>query len=333
LCRKDLILSVDFLVCPCCHHTYQVQYGIPIFSNNVKYFGEIDKKELDLINEQLDTRPFDELVPCLKRNTRELLEYLLGPQRAKGLDILNIRPGDHVLDFGAGYGGLSIAMAEKGAQVDSVEWVLEKLVLLKSIARQRGLRTINCVKADCKTLPFRAGTFTKIIMNGFLEWVPLEFLNMKPRSAQIRVLQTCFNLLKDNGELFIAIENRCWFPYFIGHHDPHERRLRFVTILPRCIANIFSYCWRGKSYRTYIYTSRGYRELLSRVGFREVRLYGAMPNYVEPDTIVSEQSLNDYYARIFHEGKSPFKRILKGLMLFFGLSKLFVHSFIIVARK
>lgn len=332
-CFRNLIFSRGSYICPHCSHTYLIKAGIPIFSNNTQYLGEVEKSELEFINERLEKQPLDTIVRTLEKDTRELISFLLGADRAHGLDVLKIRSDDYVLDLGAGYGGLSLAIADTGAHVDSVEWVMEKLVFLRSLARQRGLENINCIKADCKTLPYAPETFTKIIMNGFLEWIPLEFLEMKPKNAQIRVLQKCHDLLKDSGRLFIGIENRCWYPYFLGYHDPHERRLRFVTILPRCIANIISYVWRGKPYRTHIYTSRGYKKLLHSVGFKDVQVYGVMPSYVEPDTIVEEHSLNNYFADCFHKGKMTIKKLVKCMVLHLGLSKFFVHSFILVARK
>ncbi len=332
-CHENLRFSRGFCVCPHCHRSYQVESGIPVFSDNTRYFGEIDKTELDLINERLNWQSFDTIVRTLEKDTRELICFLLGAGRARGLDVLKIGSEDHVLDLGAGYGGLSLAIADTGAHVDSVEWVMEKLVFLRSLARQKGLENLTCVKADCKTLPYAPETFTKIIMNGFLEWIPLEFQEMKPKNAQIRVLQKCHDLLKDGGHLFIGIENRFWYPYFLGYHDPHERRLRFVTILPRYIASIISYVWRGKPYRTHIYTSRGYKKLLHSVGFKDVQVYGVMPSYVEPDTIVEEHSLNNYFADCFHKGKMTIKKLVKCMVLHLGLSKFFVHSFILVARK
>ncbi len=332
-CLSDLETDSKYLICNSCNNKYNINEGVPIFSKNKAYYGEIPKDELDDIIFQLRNRTYENCLENISTNTAELLEYLLRENRCNGLNVLDLNWEDLVLDLGSGFGGLSLYLAEKCKQVHAVEWVEEKSHFVRSIAKQRGINNLKCIKADCRCLPYKSETFTKIIMNGFLEWVPLEFTNLNPKSAQKKVLSRCFDMLKPGGELFVGIENRFWINYFLGYPDPHERKLHFVTIIPRFLANMMSHLLRKKPYRTYIYSWRGYERLMKSAGFRSVNIYGALPNYVTPIQIVEGSTINEFYLREMEKSKNIYFKMIKKILITLGLSKTFLHSFIIVAKK
>ena len=61
---------------------------------------------------------------------------------------------------------------------------------------------------------------TKIVLIGVLEYVP-KFSKDKKDPIN-RLLTICNKLLKDNGDLIIAIENKIGLKYLLGWEEDHN---------------------------------------------------------------------------------------------------------------
>lgn len=70
-----------------------------------------------------------------------------------------VRPGDRVLDVGAGGGALSAALASRGATVTAVDISAPLL----AVARARGAAGVTLIEADAGTLPFAPDAFDLIV--------------------------------------------------------------------------------------------------------------------------------------------------------------------------
>ena len=62
------------------------------------------------------------------------------------------------------------------------------------------------------------------------------FGETNPRRTQQRFLQELGRILKPDGQLFVAIENRWNYEYFGGRPD-HHSGLKYGSLLPRFLAN------------------------------------------------------------------------------------------------
>src|SRR5690606_19408659 len=119
------------------------------------------------------------------------------------------------------------------------------------------------------------------------------FGDTNPKKMQSNFLNEVFRILKPHGLLYIGIENRLSYQYFLGMPEEHIR-LKYIALLPRIIANIYSGIYLHKMYRNYTYTYWGYRKLLKSCGFQGIRFYGMKPNYS-----ISEEILDiDYLDKI-----------------------------------
>ncbi len=101
-----------------------------------------------------------------------------------------------------------------------------------------------------------------------------------PREAQLRLLREIARALKPDGEVYLGIENRVGYGYFLGKPDEHSK-LKYATLLPRSWANRYALAKRREPYRTYTYSWRGYRKLLRDAGFTTARFYCPFPEYRE----------------------------------------------------
>jgi len=104
------------------------------------------------------------------------------------------------------------------------------------------------------------------------------FGERNPRRTQVRFLRELFRILKPDGQLFIAIENRWGYEYFTGRPDHHSGLLA-GSLLPRIVANAFSIVRKHRPYRTYTHTFGGLQRVLRDGGFMRSEVYGLSPGY------------------------------------------------------
>ena len=134
------------------------------------------------------------------------------------------------------------------------------------------------VCANAMGLPFPEESFDLVILNGVLEWVGLSGKEENPLKIQEQVLTKINRMLKKNGVLYIGIENRFGFEYFLGVKDPHSG-LRFVTVLPRFLADIYSRAKRSRRYSEITHTYFGMKRLFQKCDFARSDFFLPLPNY------------------------------------------------------
>jgi hypothetical protein len=174
-------------------------------------------------------------------------------------------------------------------------------------------------------------------MNGVLEWVGRSQAFASPQAAQEAALLQVQRILKPGGHLYLAIENRLGFKYFLGKRDEHTDGLRFTTVLPRWVADLVSRLAGQGRYRTYTYGAGGYRRLLRRAGFQSARLYLALPDYRHPRFLIPSRGAPFRYVLDNHLRGHP--KVPAPLLLLASLGarlrlhELFSPAFVIVAEK
>jgi SAM-dependent methyltransferase len=199
---------------------------------------------------------------------------------------------------------------------------------------QEGLSTVTVVRSSVWVLPFEPESFDLVVMNGVLEWVA-EGMEGDPQELQEAALRNALALLKPGGKLYLGIQNRIYPGYFIGYPDPHSG-IPFVTVLPRTLAHWYARKKGCKSgYRNYLYSSRGYRTLLRKVGYADSDIYVALPSYNDPRFLIPlDGNEFSYYALNFTLGRpGRIVKALHDLLVKLNIWKYFEYSFVILARK
>src|SRR3990170_4747398 len=69
-------------------------------------------------------------------------------------------------------------------------------------------------------------------------------------------------------------------------HNQEKRKLRFVTALPRFLADMYSRMAIGHPYRCYLYSYSGYRRMLLEADFSACDFYFPYPDHNTLDYIV-----------------------------------------------
>ncbi len=333
-CKGNLILKQNVLYCCNCKNQFQFRNNLYFFSPHDKYMGEIKTENLICLNKLLYQDNVTEYYKHFSEKDKHILDFLSDKQRCFGFNLLNINNSDIILDIGSGFGFIALNLAKNCKEIHALEWIVEKAEFAALLSNKFNINNFISVVCNVNFLPYADNSFNKIIMNGFLEWVPLSDESLNPKLTQINCLKKCHQLLKNKGQLYIGIENRYWFKYFLGHHDPHEKKLRYVTVIPRLFAKQISLFKRNKPYRTYIYSLKGYKKILKCAGFRNVSSYAAIPHYNFPKEIIKTDDFQyQFIKRVLKSTSRNALNILKYIVVKIGLSNIFIHSYIIIAEK
>lgn len=289
-------------------------------------------------------------------------DVIFSLKRSGGLATMEFREGETILDAGCMWGALSIPLARTKANVVAIDQTEESLRLLRSRRDTEELKNLQLVCADLKLTNFNEHVFDKIIINGVLEWIAEEesievhkFIKRganfghnvrrllihneadKPIEKQRLFLKRMHLALKNNGCLYLAIENRYNLFYLLGLPEEHCG-IRFISLFPRFIQNIVSTMFRGRKYRTWTYSKKSLKKLLYSAGFSRVDIFFAFPDYREPDFVLSSKKGMNFFRYCKSVGKKPvYKKIILRLMEEVIYKRLrctfFAPSFIIHAYK
>jgi SAM-dependent methyltransferase len=281
-------------------------------------------------------------------------------KRMGGAATLDFAPGETVLDAGCMWGALSVPLARTRAQVIAVDQTRESMLFLAKRKQEEGLENLHLVCGDLKGIKFNEKVFDKVIVNGVLEWVPetetvevgnfirretpflknLKLLFAKrdrkdsPREEQRRFLGKIQRALKDDGTLYLAIENRYDVFYFFGVPEPHCG-IRFISLLPRWAQDILSLLLRGRKFRMWTYSKKELADLLRASGFSKIRFHYAFPDYKEPEQVLTDEGM-ELFRYCKSVGDKPFYKkavlrlieevVFKRLKLTFFAPSFIVHA-------
>lgn len=280
-------------------------------------------------------------------------DVIFSPKRAGGLPLLDPRPGEVVVDLGCMWGALTIPLAKAGCRVVAVDQTLESLLLLKQRLIDDTVLNVDIVCSDLKKIRYAGPVVDTFVVNGVLEWIPETGMielkkyygkkmaktgdcRARPDDLQKEFLKNIHAGLKDDGQLYLAIENRFDFFYFLGLPDLHCN-IKFITFLPRKLQDYISRLILGRPYVNWIYSEAALRKILADAGFTDISVFYTFPNYRLPEYILTGKGMGFYRPSLYKRRKSF---VVKALcyavenLIFNKLRlKFFSPSFIVIARK
>jgi ubiquinone/menaquinone biosynthesis C-methylase UbiE len=157
------------------------------------------------------------------------------------------------LDLGCGLGQVAVSLSAKSETVIATDILEDALKVVSEVIKRKNVDNIYPVLLDAAHLPFRDNVFDLIICSGVLEWVATgKDFNLPTENVQLNMLKEASRVLTQKGVFWLGIENRYAYSYFLGCVD-HHSGLRFITLLPRFIANAYSKLVKKQPYRNYLY--------------------------------------------------------------------------------
>lgn len=337
--------SAEPLVCPHCQSAWPLVLGVRSFSPEAAYWGEVPQAVMQQVNARAAEAGWEAaLADLVQPSYPDIYRYVVSAGRVDWAYFSRLTAQSHVLDLGSGWGPISYWLAPRVEQVTSVENVVERAAFQALRFRQSGRTNVTVLQASVHALPLQSNQFDLAIMNGLLEWVAVSKRSAGPRDIQLEVLRRIHTLLRPGGEVYIGIENRFGYQYFL--RAPDHTGLPFTSLMPRWLADLymgFRYRWskssyrenQFKDYRTYTYSLPGYQRLLQEAGFAVIDFYATVPDYNNPLVmyrIGDRRALRFYLNSILYPVTRK-QRWAKRVATLPALPDFLVPCFAIIARR
>lgn len=275
--------------------------------------GGVETELIELINSGED------LEEAAKKDGRWPVYYHLSPKRENILNWYPFKKNCSVLEIGSGPGALTGLLAKRAGTVVSVE--LTKPRADVNAARSSAYDNVEIMVGNFNNMVFKQ-KFDYVILNGVLEYAGSFTDGAHPYRDFLEKIRP---LLKKNGTLLIAIENRFGLKYFNGTPEDHTARL---------FDGIDGYA--GIDFvRTF--TKTELTDLLKESGFKKLKFFYPAPDYKLPEAIYTDASVDMAGQRIstdsfnlnrlclFNEGE-VFRTLLKE-----NIADRFFNSFLVAA--
>lgn len=246
----------------------KVKLNLQFYSGTDEYSdGDIENKILDIVmNDE------DEELTC-HRTSDFAVFYHLSKERELIIEPMNICNAEDVLEVGAGCGAITGALGRHAHSIDCID-----------LSKRRSL--INAYRhKDMDNLTLHVGNFEDIKLDKKYDVITLigvlEYANYYIHTEQpyINFLKRLDGMLKTDGRIYIAIENRLGAKYFAGCKEDHNGEE---------FSGIEGYVGDIKA-RTFSYYEM--TELIERSGFTNYTFYYPFPDYKFPLQIFSDQCL------------------------------------------
>ena len=258
-----------------------------------------------------------------KNDIRWPVFYHLTPIRKNILNWYPFKPDSEVLEIGAGMGAITEALCEKCKHVVSVE--LSKNRAISIATRNEDKENLDIIVGNLNDIDFKGKKFDYITLIGVLEYAP-SFTNSD--EPYIDFLDKVQSLLKPEGKLLIAIENKFGMKYFAGAPEDHTN-IRYDGITGyKNSKNVQTF---GKD---------EIKALLAETELKNTKFYYPLPDYKLPSLIFSDEYLPteksiENYIPYYYEGTEiefdeidAYKEIIKNDMFEF-----FANSFLIECSR
>lgn len=242
------------------------------YSQNDQY-SDGDETENRLL-EIVSTHEEREYTRLVMENPSWPILYHLSPMRESIMGWIPFQPGEKVLELGSGCGAVTGAFLGKGLEVTAIDLSYRRSMI--NARRHQNAEDLTIyVGASEEVLPHLTEKFDHITLIGVLEYAGVYSDAEKPFH---NILNMAANALKENGSLWVAIENKFGLKYLAGRQEDHTGRY---------FEGIEDYPHHDGPYT---FSRKELKDLAEQCGF-ESEFYYPYPDYKFPVKIFSDEFL------------------------------------------
>lgn len=205
-------------------------------------------------------------------------KYHFAWERQNILKPIDFNNDDIVLELGGGTGILTDYISGRVKNIVCIEGTYSRARSISARCKNRNnvdIIVANFLKIDLLSI-FGEGSFDKITLMGVLEYVTKYSIDGSIENV-LNLLNVCNKLLKDDGELIIAIENKIGLKYLLGWEEDHVGKEYYgIQSFYRCKDDVTTFTKNEL---------KGYLELSN---FNSIDFYYPFPDYKLPSIIVKE---------------------------------------------
>lgn len=231
--------------------------------------GGVETQILDLIK---SGKTPEEII---ETDERWPVYYHLTPKRENILNWYPFKKDASILEVGSGCGALTGLLCRKGDTVTSVELTLPRAQV--NFERHKDNENLEIVVGNFNNMIFDR-EFDYIVLNGVLEYAGSFTEGKHPYRT---FLERMHALLKEDGKILIAIENKLGLKYFNGTPEDHTAQL-FSGL------NNYQDIDFVKTF-----SKQELIHLLKDSGFKDFNFYYPVPDYKIPESIYTDETLSE----------------------------------------
>ena len=208
--------------------------------------------------------------------------YHLSPLRENICNWYPFAPGSRVLEIGSGCGAVTGALCGRGLEVTAVDLSLRRSTI--NLTRHKDCPELRLIAGNLNEVEFPE-KFDYVLLIGVLEYAGRFTEGKTPFRT---FLENIRKLMKPEGILLTAIENRLGLKYFAGAPEDH---------LGEAFAGLRGYD-PAEGIRTF--SRSELKTLMEESGFGATRFYYPYPDYKFPLEIFTEETLKtQHYGKPF----------------------------------
>ena len=239
--------------------------------------GELIEQQ---ILEYVKSCPTGDYYGILEQNLQWPVFYHLTHMREGILNWYDFKPGCDILEIGAGMGAITGLLCEKAGTVTSVELTLPRAKVIEE--RCKKYENLTILVGNFNRMEF-SQKYDYITLIGVLEYAP----GFTPGGNPADFLKKTRSLLKPDGKLLVAIENRFGLKYWCGAAEDHTGK---------SFSGINGY---PDNPEVHTWSRSDLAELLAETGFEKQKFFYPLPDYKFPQVLYSD----DYYPKDRLNGK------------------------------
>ena len=232
--------------------------------------GDIENVILDIV----DNYEEEDYIKAVLENFNWPAYYHLTPIRQNILNWYDFSSEASVLEVGCGMGAITPVLCDRCKSVTAVDLSKRRATIAQH--RCRGRENLEVIVGNLNDIDFKE-KYDYITLIGVLEYQVLYTDSENPFVDFLRYVK---KLLKPNGKLLIAIENRYGIKYWCGCKEDHSG-------IPFDGINQYSF----KNPGAVTFGKNELNEIIIKSGFSKTKFYYPMPDYKLPVNIYTDAYL------------------------------------------